>query len=538
VDVSVQSDIERLHDRRWWTLAVLCLSLVIVFVGNSSLNVTLPTLARDLNATESQLQWVVASYSLVFAGLLFSTGALGDRFGRKGTLQIGLVLFLVAAAFASASTTMWALIACRAVMGAAAALIMPSTLSILINVFPPHERTKAIAIWASITGAAGGFGPVISGWLLGHFWFGSVFLINVPIVAVDLIAGRFLVPRSRDPQEASLDPIGAVLSIVGIVALVYALIEAPGAGWLSTNTLIAFAIAAVVLAAFVLFELRTDEPMVEMRFFRNPAFSTGAAGMTLVFLALYGVMFLVTQYFQLVLGYSPLSAAARLLPMAMTLLVVSLTTPRITARFGAHRTVATGMLSLATGLLLLSRVGLHTPYWYIVLCFLPFSTGMALSMSPMTASIMSAVPTRRAGMGSSMNDATREFGAALGVAVLGSIAASRYGSEITAALGGLGAGDQSTATSSIAGALNVASSLGEPAASALTTAAREAFLSGMHLAVLIGAAVAALSAGIVYRYLPHTLQHEGALHGPLESFEDAAELGLGGVPPAFADGTS
>src|SRR3954447_6925297 len=286
VSESVVSDIERLHDRRWWTLAVLCLSLVIVFVGNSSLNVTLPTLSRELHATESQLQWVVAVYSLVFAGLLFSTGALGDRFGRKGTLQIGLVLFLVAASFASASTAMWQLISCRAAMGAAAALIMPATLSILINVFPPHERTKAIAIWASITGAAGGFGPVISGWLLGHFWFGAVFLINVPIVIVALIGGRFLVPRSRDPQEGRLDPLGAVLSIIGIVALVYGLIEAPDQGWTSTNTLVAFGIALVVLTAFTLWELRTDEPMLDIRFFRKPAFSTGTAGMMLVFLAL------------------------------------------------------------------------------------------------------------------------------------------------------------------------------------------------------------------------------------------------------------
>jgi MFS transporter, DHA2 family, integral membrane protein len=537
VSESAESDIERLHDLRWWTLAVLCLSLLIVFVGNSSLNVTLPTLSRELHATESQLQWVVASYSLVFAGLLFSTGALGDRFGRKGTLQIGLVLFLVAATLASASTTMWALIGCRAVMGAAAALIMPSTLSIIINVFPSHERPKAIAIWASITGAAGGFGPLISGWLLGHFWYGSVFLVNVPIVATALVAGKFLVPRSRDPQEARLDPVGAVLSIIGIVALVYGLIEAPGEGWASTPTLVAFGIALVVLTAFTFWELHTDEPMLDIRFFRNPAFSTGTAGMTLVFLALYGVMFLVTQYFQLVLGYSPLSAAARLLPMALTLLVISLTTPKIVARFGAHRTVATGMLSLAFGLLLLSATGTETPYWYIVLCFLPFSAGMALAMSPMTASIMSAVPARRAGMGSAMNDATREFGAALGVAVLGSIAASRYGAQIASSVAGLSTADQTTATSSIAGALNVASGLTEPAASALTDAAQHAFLSGMHLAVLIGATVAAISAAIVYRYLPHSLVPEGALHGPIESLEDAAELGLGGVPPVFADGS-
>jgi Na+/melibiose symporter-like transporter len=378
---------------------------------------------------------------------------------------------------------------------------------------------------------------VISGWLLGQFWFGAVFLVNVPIVIVALIGGRFLVPRSRDPQEGRLDPLGAVLSIIGIVALVFGLIEAPEQGWLSTPTVVAFVIAAVVLAGFALWERHTDEPMLDMHLFRNAAFSTGTGGMMLVFLALYGVMFLVTQYFQLVLGYSPLSAAARLLPMAMTLLVVSLTTPKVAARFGAHRTVTAGMLSLATGLVLLSRVGTETKYWYIVLCFLPFSAGMALSMSPMTASIMSAVPARRAGMGSAMNDATREFGAALGVAVLGSIAASRYGSEIATAVTGLGGSDRSEATSSIAGALDVAARQPGSGRSALTDAAHHAFLSGMHLAVLLGAGLAVLSATIVYRYLPHSLQPEGAMHGPLESFEDSAELGLGGVPPIFADGS-
>ena len=287
---------------------MLCLSLMIVIVGNSSLNVTLPTLARELHATESQLQWVVASYSLVFAGLLFSTGALGDRFGRKGTLQLGLALFLVAAAFAAESTSMHEIIACRAVMGAAAALIMPATLSIVINVFPPEERTKAIAIWASITGAAGGFGPLISGWLLGHFWYGAVFLVNVPIIAVALVAGRFLVPRSRDPEEAKLDPVGAVLSIIGIVALVFGLIEAPERGWLSAPTLTAFAVAVVVLTLFVLWELRNPTPMLDMHLFRAPAFSTGSSGMILLFLAMFGTMFLVTQYFQLVLGLQPVLA--------------------------------------------------------------------------------------------------------------------------------------------------------------------------------------------------------------------------------------
>ena len=231
------------------------------------------------------------------------------------------MLFLVGAGFASLSTEMWQIIACRAVMGAAGAFIMPSTLSIIINVFPPHERPKAIAIWASITGAAGAFGPVASGYLLGHFWYGSVFLINVPIIVVALVAGRFLVPKSRDPKQASFDPVGSVLSIIGVVALVYGLDRSARArAGSSSSTLGAFAVAIVVLAVFVVWELHVDEPMVDMHYFRNPAFATGTAGMILVFVAMYGVMFLVTQYFQLVLGYSALSAALRLMPIAMIML--------------------------------------------------------------------------------------------------------------------------------------------------------------------------------------------------------------------------
>ncbi len=229
------------YARRWWTLAVLCLSLLIVFVGNSSLNVALPTLERHFHATNSQLQWVVASYSLVFAGMLFTAGALGDRFGRKGALQLGLLGFLAACLLASNATQMWQLIGCRALMGFCAAFIMPSTLSILVNVFPADERAKAIAIWAGVTGAAGAIGPVASGWLLGHFWFGSVFLVNVPIIIVALVGGFFLVPKSKDPEEGILDPVAAVLSIIGIVALVYGLIEAPDKGWGSAATLISFA---------------------------------------------------------------------------------------------------------------------------------------------------------------------------------------------------------------------------------------------------------------------------------------------------------
>ncbi len=526
---------EAIHRRRWWTLAVLCLSLLIVFIGNSSLNVTIPTLSRDLGATESQLQWVIAIYSLVFAGLLFSTGAIGDRFGRKGALQFGLGLFLTACIGATLSTTMWQLIACRAVMGVGAAFIMPSTLSILVNVFPPHERTKAIAIWASVTGAAGAIGPVASGLVLNHYWYGAVFLVNVPFIVLAFVTGWFLVPRSRDPEQGTLDPLGAVLSIVGIVALVYGLIEAPEQGWVSGPTLVAFAVALVALAAFVAWELHVEEPMLDIRYFTNAAFSTGTSGMILVFMAMFGVMFLITQYFQLVLGYTPLDAAVRLLPMAPIMIIVAPLTPRLSQRFGANRTVAGGMVFVAVGLTMFRGLGTTTPYWYVLMCLIPLVSGMALAMSPMTAAIMSAVPARRAGAGSAMNDATRELGAALGIAVMGSLAASRYAGAVNELTTALPVASQDAARASIAGALRVADGLGGSAGETLRAGAETAFVDGVHLAVTVGAVLAAVAAFLVIRYLPRDLAHEGALHDATGAMEDAAELGLAGVPPVFAD---
>jgi EmrB/QacA subfamily drug resistance transporter len=526
---------QQAYDRRWWMLGVLCLSLLIVFVGNSSLNVAIPTLSRELSASESQLQWIVAAYSLVFAGLLFSAGALGDRFGRKGALQLGLVIFLVGVVLASQSAETWQLIACRALMGAGAAFIMPSTLSILVNVFPAGERAKAIAIWAATTGAAGAIGPVASGFLLGHFWYGSIFLVNVPIIIVALVGGWFLVPKSRDPEQGKLDPLGAVLSTVGIVALVYGLIQAPDKGWGAPATLVAFGVAIVVLALFVLWELRVDEPMLDMHFFRNPAFSTGTGGMILVFLAMFGVMFLITQYFQLILGYSPLSAALRLLPMAPIMIIVAPLTPRLSARFGANRTVASGMVLVAIGMLMFRELGTDTVYLYVLGCLVFLVSGIALTMSPMTAAIMSAVPDRRAGAGSAMNDATRELGAALGVAVLGSIAASKYSSTLASTAARLPASARTSAEASLAGAQRVAEGLPRAASHVLTVAAENAFIDGIHLAVLVGAVLAMIAAIGTYRWLPRDLAPEGSMHGPISAMEEAAELGIAGVMPVFPD---
>jgi EmrB/QacA subfamily drug resistance transporter len=525
----------QVYERRWWILSVLCLSLLIIFVGNSSLNVAIPTLSQELHASESQLQWVIAAYSLVFAGMLFTAGALGDRYGRKGALQFGLAIYVFACLFAASSHSMSELIAARATMGLGAAFIMPSTLSILVNVFPPEERTKAIAIWAGVVGAAGAIGPVSTGVLLSHFWYGSVFLVNVPIITAALVAGWFLLPKSRDPLEAEVDPLGAVLSIVGIVALVYGLIEAPDHGWGSRTTLVSFGVAAVVLFVFVLWELRTETPMLDIRYFRNPAFSTGTGGMILIFMSMYGLIFLMTQYLQLILGFSPLGTALRLLPMAPIMIIVAPLTPRLSTRFGANKTVAAGMLLAATAMVLFGTTTPHTPYIALVGMIACLNAGFALSMSPMTAAIMSAVPSRRAGAGSAMNDASRELGAALGIAVMGSIAASQFTHSLNALTRGLSPAFQERAGASIAGAIAVADTVGGRAGAALHAGANAAFLDGFHLSTTIGAVLCVVSACLVTRYLPRVLAHEGAMHGPVEAMEDVAELGIAGVPPIFAD---
>ncbi|MET0420377.1 MAG: DHA2 family efflux MFS transporter permease subunit [Acidimicrobiia bacterium] len=524
----------KIHDRRWWILGVLCLSLVIVFVGNTSLNVVIPTLARDLHATESQLQWIVAVYSLVFAGLLFTTGALGDRFGRKGAMQFGLVVFLVGTIAGAFATSMTPLILTRALMGVGAAFIMPSTLSILVNVFDDDERERAIAIWASLLGAAAIIGSVASGWLIDHFWYGSVFLVNVPFVIVALVLGFWLLPKSRDPEKAPLDPIGAVLSIIGITALVYGLIEGPDKGWTSPVTMVSFGVAAVGLALFAIWELHHDEPMLDMQYFRNPAFSTGTGGMILVFLALSGVFFLMTQYFQLVLGYSALSASVRFMPLALIILVLSPRAPWFTERFGVRNTVTVGLALVAGSLLMILALDVDAQYWQTLLTILPLAVGLSLSMSPMTAAIMSAVPDRRAGAGSATNDATRELGAALGVAILGSTAASVYRSSLAPTLKSLPAGIDERAGSSLAGAAQAATRLASDDALLLVEHARAAFVEAMHVAAFVGGVLALVAVLAAFRFLPRELPEQGALSGPLHSFEASVEL-FGGMLPATAD---
>jgi EmrB/QacA subfamily drug resistance transporter len=489
-----------LYAKRWWALLVLCLSLVIIGMDNTVLNVALPTLARDLHASESQLQWMVDAYVLVFAGLLLTMGAIGDRFGRKLALNVGLVVFVIGSLGSAFAGSAALLIAARAFMGLGGALIMPSTLSIITNTFPPHERGRAIGIWAGVAGLGIVLGPVVGGWLLGRFWWGSVFLINVPIVATAILAGWALVPDSRDPNATPLDPVGAALSIAGLATLVYGIIEAPRYGWTNVHTLAAVTIAAVLLATFIAWEFRNEHPMLQISFFRNPRFSAANVSITLVFFALFGTIFVLTQYLQFVLGYTPLQAGVRVMPIA-TMIVAAPVSARLVEKFGTKAIVAIGLSLVATALWLASTVGPTSGYGLVAIVLPILGIGMGLTMAPATESIMGSLPLAKAGVGSAMNDTTRQVGGALGVAVVGSVVSSSYTGAIAPALHGLPAPAVAAASDSIGAAFAVSRQAG-PAGAPIFEAAKTAFTHGMGSGALVAAIVAGVGAVVALFFLP------------------------------------
>ena len=497
----------RSYQRRWWILGVLCLSLLVIIVDNSILNVAIPTLVKELGATNSQLQWMVDSYTLVFAGLLLTAGSLGDRFGRLGALQIGMAVFGIGSLASALIDTPNQLIGTRALMGIGGALIMPATLSIITNVFPPEERGKAIGMWAAIAGVATALGPISGGFLIEHFYWGSIFLVNLPIVAFALLAGRALIPTSKDPSKPALDPVGALLSIVGLVALVYGIIQAPENGWTSGTTLTAFAFGVGVLAAFGVWEARTASPMLDTSFFKNPRFTAASAGIMLLFFAMFGSIFLQTQYLQFVMDYSALEAGIRLLPMAIVMMLVAPNSPRLVERWGTKRVVGLGLSISTLALLLMASVPAdHISYWGDVAWrLMAFALGMGLTMGPATESIMGSLPRSKAGVGSAMNDTTRQVGGALGVAIIGSVMSSTFGNRVGEAFNRAGVPKEAReiARDGLGQAIEVARHARNPAVTQqLIDEARHVFVSGLHRGMLVGAAAAALGAAIAFRSLP------------------------------------
>jgi EmrB/QacA subfamily drug resistance transporter len=406
------------------------------------------------------------------------------------------VIFGGASALAAFSGSASMLIVARAVMGVGAALVMPATLSILAHVFPPGERKRAIAIWAGFAGVGAASGGVISGWLLQHFWWGSIFLTNVVVVGVALVAGWMLIPHSKDDHHTGLDPVGALLSIAGLSALVYAIIEAPDHGWLSGRTLGTALVAFAILAAFVQWELRTAEPMLDLRYFRDARFAAATTSITLIFFVMFGTFFVITQYFQQVRGFSPLGAGVRVLPWAGVYMVSAPLSARFVERWGQRRVVSTGLTIVAGGLALLSRSTEHTSFGWVTLGLMISAFGMGLVTAPSTGAIMAALPLDRAGVGSAVNDTTRELGGALGVAVFGSVVASRYRAHLADGLFATPA-LRHAARRSLGSALQSASSVPSGRGTVLADAARHAYVQAFDVTLLIAAAVALTASGIV-----------------------------------------
>ena len=484
-----------IHARRWFLLAIMCLSLVLVVMTVSGLNTALPTIQRDLDASASDLQWIVDAYAIVFAGLLLSAGAIGDRFGRRRALLGGLAVFGIGTLVGGLATSSTQLIAGRAVMGVGAAFIMPATLSIITSIFPPDERTRAIAIWAGFAGAGASIGPVVTGALLEWFWWGSTMLVNVPIVVAIIAAVVKFAPDSRDETKTPLDPVGGLLSLVGLSSLIFGIIQGPDDGWTSGPVLSAFLIAGITLAAFVAWELRSDHPILPLTLFRDRRFSTGTGVITIAFFLMFGFFFLATQYFQFVRGYSPLEAGLAILPSALTLIAVSPRSAALAQRYGAARVMAFGFAVIAGGLGVLSTMSPDTPYPVIAAALMLLGAGMAITAAPATGQIMTSVPLSKAGVGSAVNDTTRELGGALGIALLGTIANTAYRSGIDLSAVPLPAGARAAAEESIGAADAIAGRI--PGGEALAAQAASAFTDAFNLVTTISVGIALAAAATI-----------------------------------------
>jgi EmrB/QacA subfamily drug resistance transporter len=491
--------------RRWVALAVLCVSLLMVNLDNTVLNVALPTLVRDLHATSSQLQWIIDAYAMVFAGLLLVAGSLADRVGRKRTFLAGLAAFAGGSAWAAFSGSVSLLIAARASMGIGAALMMPSTLSIITDMFRDGgERQRAIGLWAGTSGVGIALGPIVGGLLLTHFWWGSVFLINVPIAAAGVAFAIPLVPDSSNPDARRPDLAGAVLSIAGLGLLLWSIIEAPLRGWSSPVVLGTGIGGLAVLAAFAAWERVTAHPMLRLEFFANSRFTAAIASVGMVMFGLFGALFIMTQFLQFDLGYTPLQAGLRVLPAAGAVAVIAPLSAIGVRMAGTKLTVAAGLLSVATGLWQVSGISVASGYLAIVPGMILLGFGAGLAIPAATGSVMGSLPRSDTGVGSATNGALMQVGGALGVAVIGSLVSTRYQDLMTAALAPvhLPAAVHATVLGSIGGALGVAAHAGGAAGLVLARLARVAFVSGADLGLRTGAAVAIAGCVLALAALP------------------------------------
>ena len=498
------------HPRRWLILAILTLSLVMVVASVSSLNLAIPSIQKALDASASELVWINAAYALVFAALLLPGGAIGDRFGRRGALQIGLIIFIIGALLGATSSDPFQLIFFRASMGVGAALVMPATLSIISVIFPVEERSKAIAIWSGFAGAGAAIGIIAAGLLLEKFWWGSIFFINVPTAGIALLLVAFFVPTSRDSHINPLDFPGSFLSALGLTSLVYGLIQGPEFGWTDPIVIWAFIVSVVVLVGWVFVELNRKYPMLDPRLFKIRRFGMGSFAILIPFAVMFGFFFGLAQYLQYVQMHSPLGAALRSLPFALTMLIAAPRGPIISRLIGEKGCLSLGLLFAASGCFVLAFLEATSSYLQIALSLVLTALGMAITFPTATAAIINCLPTDKAGVASAVNDTTREVGAAVGIAFLGSLLSAGYRNSLGDSFASMPADVNEIAKNSVGAALQVAEQFSVESGQVLAQEAKAAFTNGFSLSMSVGAGMLLVASIIVFFRYPNTEKNNSA----------------------------
>jgi len=495
----------REYRMRWLTLVVIAISVLIVVLDSTIVNIALPTLQRELNTTIAELQWIITAYIMVFGALMLTTGSLADRWGRARLLQLGIVVFAggsLAAAFADSA---WQLIMWRAVMGVGGAMILPATLAIITNVFPRQERGKAIGVWAGLNGIGIALGPIIGGLIIDSFKWNWIFLINLPIAAVALIAGWFLVPDSRDPNPKRLDIPGTLLSIAALGSLVFGLIQGGQEGWGDPTVIATLTGAAVLIFLFILWERHSDHPMLEIEFFKNRRFSAGVGAVCLMALAMIGVTFGLTLYMQFVQGYTALETGLRFVPLALGILIGASTADRVVARLGTTRVIIMGFIGTAIAGALAAFWQVETAYWQLGAVFFGLGFFLGYIAAPATDAVMGALSEAKAGIGSAMNTVSRMVAGAIGVAVIGSALSTVYSSSFSkavAAIPDLPAEIVEAASDSVGTAVTIAQQLPAPLSDTLAQIAKESFMDGWQVMALVTCGMSIIGAIVILKFMP------------------------------------
>jgi MFS transporter, DHA2 family, multidrug resistance protein len=501
--MSVADQDAELNPRRWAILSVLVVSLLVVVLDNTVLNVALPTISRELAATQEQLIWSINSYSCLFAALLFTWGVMGDRLGRKRILLVGLTFFGLASLLTAYAQSPIQLIIYRGILGFAGASVLPVTLSIITVVFPPRERGKAIGLWAAAVGAAVAIGPVLGGFLIEHFWWGSVFLINVPIVVIGVVAISLLVPESKNPHPNKLDPAGVVLSIIGLLLLTYGILHGGDTQhWYLWTVLGPIVGGIALLVLFVLLEKNSDHPSLDLRLFSIRSFSAPLTAVSLAFAALSGSLVFLVFYMQTVRGWSPLKSGLFVVPVALGQIIAAPRSQKMVARFGARRVITFGLLVVTVVFLGITRYTTGTPVWVLLVFNFFLGFGLGNTIAPCTTRMTLATPPERSGAGSAVQNTVRQVGASLGVAIVSSVVANLYASRLKPSVVDLPPAARTAALDDIQAAAQVAASIGGDKGQALKQAADLAFLHALHWAALLSALMSVVAAGVILWRLP------------------------------------